>query len=207
MHPRFTGTVRPRLRHSERYNARRVSYYNYLLLDYIYTLHFSREMPAKTRASRTRGASSASARKGAQQGAKGKTAKKSKKADVVSEDEGGRSAEDDVSDAYVDKDSAGDNDEEVNASDLDSDAIDDSDFGKPNSRSPVKKRKRGNISASGSPGKKSNASSSSSPKRKSAPSSPAKRRKRKDEDSDDEELKDGQEVVGTVVEAPKTGQG
>lgn len=65
------------------------------------------------------------------------------------------------------------------------------------------KRKRGSVS---SPKK--------APAKKAKPASPAKKRKikkaRKDEDEDEEsdlELEEGQEIVGVVIQAPKTGRG
>ncbi|KAK7040872.1 hypothetical protein VNI00_009468 [Paramarasmius palmivorus] len=74
----------------------------------------------------------------------------------------------------------------------DSDALDEEEDHKPK---PSKKRKRG-----------SDATSTPSPTKAKAP----KRKKRKvvdeDEDDEDDDLKEGQEVVGVVVQAPKTGQ-
>lgn len=65
------------------------------------------------------------------------------------------------------------------------------------------KRKRGSVS---SPKK--------APAKKAKPASPAKKRKikkaRKDEDEDEQsdlELEEGQEIVGVVIQAPKTGRG
>lgn len=87
----------------------------------------------------------------------------------------------------------------------DSDSLDEDDFdfeGAKDVNGKSKKRKR--VPASPTKSKKS---TSASPKK----ASPRKRRKTKDEDEDDEEyddedLGDGQEIVGKVVKAPKTGR-
>ncbi|EIW51975.1 uncharacterized protein TRAVEDRAFT_136292 [Trametes versicolor FP-101664 SS1] len=110
------------------------------------------------------------------------------------DEESGR--EDDIhEDAYEDADDAS----EVES--LDSDALDEDDV-KPASR----KRKRPAATAKKAPAK--NAGKKTSPKKAGA--SPRKKRKSaKDEEAEDEdylELEEGQEVVGVVVQAPKTGR-
>ncbi len=77
---------------------------------------------------------------------------------------------------------------------LHSDALDDSDFDAPASRG--NKRKRGN--AASSPRK--DAKAKSTPVKKPRKSKAAA-------DDEDEDLEDGQEMVGVVVQAPKTGRG
>ena len=91
-------------------------------------------------------------------------------------------------DAYEEPESDGENTEANDGqSDLDSDALDDDFDEKP------KKRKRN------SPRK----SLKSSP----AKSTPQKKRKRKDDSEDDDSADPDHEVVGEVVQAPKTGRG
>lgn len=114
---------------------------------------------------------------------------------VEHDEESGR--EDDIhEDAYEDADDAS----EVES--LDSDALDEDDV-KPASR----KRKRPAATAKKAPAK--NAGKKTSPKKAGA--LPRKKRKSaKDEEAEDEdylELEEGQEVVGVVVQAPKTGRG
>ncbi|KAI0357690.1 hypothetical protein OH77DRAFT_1421782 [Trametes cingulata] len=85
---------------------------------------------------------------------------------------------------------------------LDSEALDEDDL-----EDTKKKRKRTGSTSKKSPAKKSTPKKVS-PKKTSA--SPRKKRKiaqeDADEDEDDLELEDGQEVVGVVVQAPKTGR-
>jgi hypothetical protein len=99
------------------------------------------------------------------------------------------SSSDDGGDVYEDPESAGeDGDKDDDMKSMDSDALDDDEL---TSETP-RKRKRA------SPVKKS-------PSKKSSP-----RKKKKDNDNeskDDFELQEGQELVGTVVQAPKTGRG
>jgi len=99
------------------------------------------------------------------------------------------SSSDDGGDVYEEPESAGeDGDEDDDVKSMDSDALDDDE---PISKTP-QKRKRA------SPVKKT-------PSKKSSP-----RKKKKDNDDepeDDFELQEGQELVGTVVQAPKTGRG
>ena len=105
---------------------------------------------------------------------------------AVSESE--NAADDAASDAYQ----ATDDDDDEDVKSLHSDALDDdSDL---DAKKLGRKRKR--------------ASQIKSPRAKG--SSPRKRRKNADSDEDEGEgydLKEGQEVVGKVVEAPKTGRG
>ena len=114
------------------------------------------------------------------------TTKKRKASEDEEDDRVESSAEDDASEGY--KDSDNDSGEE-DAGALDSDALDEDDDVQPNN-----KRKRG-----GQAGERG----------RSKKASPRKRRK-KDEDKEqewDEEDEDGREIVGRVVEAPKTGRG
>ncbi|KAL1948090.1 hypothetical protein VTO73DRAFT_12165 [Trametes versicolor] len=109
-------------------------------------------------------------------------------------DESGR--EDEAhEDAYEDADDAS----EVES--LDSDALDEDDV-----KAPSRKRKRPTVAAKKAPAK--NAGKKTSPKKAGA--SPRKKRKSaKDDEAEDEdylELEEGQEVVGVVVQAPKTGR-
>ncbi|GJE93436.1 CDC45 and DUF2461 domain-containing protein [Phanerochaete sordida] len=121
------------------------------------------------------------------QKSKGKAAPAAKKAGAGSRrkrEETPEESEDAQSDAYVD-----DGDDVSDAESINSDNLDEEHEEKP------AKRKRG-----------SGANARSSPKKAS---SPRKKRKKADEDEDDEfdiELEDGQEVVGRVVQAPKTGR-
>lgn len=92
----------------------------------------------------------------------------------------------DESEAYNEEES-----EVEDALSMDSDAIDDADFGVSTKNN--KKRKRASV-------KKSPATSS--PK-KSRPNT----KKSADDENELDDLEDGQEVVGTVVQAPKTGRG
>ncbi|RDB17272.1 hypothetical protein Hypma_001956 [Hypsizygus marmoreus] len=98
--------------------------------------------------------------------------------------------------ATSDRDEDGDyGEDEEEVKQYDSDALDDEDFGM---RVSSLKRKRGTSSAS--PQKK----------KKTVSRRPSSRRTRTngsdDEDADEFELKNGQEVVGVVVQAPKTGR-
>lgn len=106
-----------------------------------------------------------------------------------------------VSDEDVSEDeSEAYNEEKSEAEDalsMDSDAIDDADFGVSTKNN--KKRKRASV-------KKSPAISSPKKSRPNTKKSANKTRAADDEDEFDD-LEDGQEVVGTVVQAPKTGRG
>ncbi|KAH8112890.1 hypothetical protein DFH11DRAFT_1604461 [Phellopilus nigrolimitatus] len=104
-----------------------------------------------------------------------------------------------ASDAYVNE--AAEDDEESDRVSLDSDALDDSDFDAPAKRG--SKRKRASTGVKASPKKLSRSAPSSPKKGKGSPVK--KRRKASTDDEDEEELADGQEFVGTVVQAPKTG--
>lgn len=98
-------------------------------------------------------------------------------------------------DAYQDEHSVSE------AESLDSDALDEDEDVKPTSR----KRKR-----AAPAGKKSPAKTSKNASPKKAGASARKKRKTKAEETEDEddfELEEGQEVVGVVVQAPKTGRG
>lgn len=112
--------------------------------------------------------------------------------------EGDESAREDDApeDAYEDADDAS----EVES--LDSDALDEDDV-----KALSRKRKRPAAAAKNAPAK--NAGKKTSPKKAGA--SPRKKRKSaKDDEAEDEdylELEEGQEVVGVVVQAPKTGRG
>ncbi|KAL5497814.1 hypothetical protein ACEPAH_2745 [Sanghuangporus vaninii] len=92
----------------------------------------------------------------------------------------------DESDAYI---QSGEDDDDDDVLSINSDTLDDPDFD-----TSGRKRKRGLTSKNSSP-KKSRFFSKSPSKKKRASA------------SDDEVLKDGVEVVGTVVQAPKTGRG
>ncbi|KAI5114961.1 hypothetical protein M0805_001293 [Coniferiporia weirii] len=85
---------------------------------------------------------------------------------------------------------------------LDSDGLDDSDF--ETSAKGGQKRKRGFGNTKASPKKKAG-SAVSSPK-KAKGNTVKKRKKPSSDDEEEEELEDGLEIVGTVVEAPKTGR-
>lgn len=115
---------------------------------------------------------------------------------------------DDESDAYVDEGAEDDEaDDAASVASLDSDALDDSDFDGPSGKG--KKRKRASTSASPAKSRTATTKTPSPTKAKDSPGS-AKKRRTKGEDDEDEEfedLKPGQEVVGVVVEAPKTGRG
>jgi hypothetical protein len=81
-------------------------------------------------------------------------------------------------------------DDDIDAKEYDSDALDDDSDTKPS-----KEKKRKGV-ANSSPTKKA--------------TSPRKRRKAQDEDDDEDEefeLKEGQEIVGIIVQAPKKGRG
>jgi hypothetical protein len=99
------------------------------------------------------------------------------------------SSSDDGGDVYEDPESAGeDGDEDDDVKSMDSDALDDDEL---ISKTP-RKRKRA------SPVKKT-------PSKKRSPKK--KKKDNDDESEDDLELQEGQELVGTVVQAPKTGRG
>ena len=122
-----------------------------------------------------------------------------KKAKPTSQLQGGSDHEDvnepsdDSGDVYEGPISAGqDEDEDDDAKSMDSDALDDDDDDDDELMGRSRKRKR------------------ASPAKKRSPRTKSPRKKRRDnndESEDDFELKDGQEVVGTVVQAPKTGRG
>lgn len=87
--------------------------------------------------------------------------------------------DDEASSAYEDESAKSEDD-------LDSDALDDVDYDVA-----TRKRKSGG-----------NATKRSTPKK-----SPRKKRKAMDDDYEDDDLEEGQEIVGRIVEAPKTGRG
>ena len=100
---------------------------------------------------------------------------------------------------------------------LHSDALDDWSDDAASKASPQKKRRRG-LSSTRTPKSKSKPASGGNGKSKQGASgktsSPAKKKRKvedaedeRDDDDDDIELKDGQQVVGKVVEAPTTGWG
>ncbi|KAL7284737.1 hypothetical protein ACG7TL_002043 [Trametes sanguinea] len=104
-------------------------------------------------------------------------------------------------DAYRESDS------EAEAESLDSDALDDDDF---EESTPTTLRKRDDT-ASASKSSSSRKPASKKTPRKKTRKSPQKKRKQEAEDYDDDndddlELEEGQEVVGVVVQAPKTGR-
>lgn len=116
-------------------------------------------------------------------------AKRTKKT-VTPEESAGDSGGDNI--AEPDDGDAYDEEEEDNTASLHSDALDeDEDFSATST-----KRKRASISTS--------------PKKVGGKKKSTPRKKRKTADDDDDEdfdLEDGQEVVGVVVQAPKTGRG
>lgn len=116
-----------------------------------------------------------------------KTEEKNKRTHVSDEDVSG-----DESEAYKEEES-----ETEDASSMDSDAIDDADFGV--STKNDKKRKRASV-------KRSPATPTPKKSRSNTKKSASKSRTAEDEDEFDD-LEDGQEIVGTVVQAPKTGRG
>lgn len=124
-----------------------------------------------------------------------KRAKKAASPDDHDSDEVERTLEvtDEQSDAYEDSEKDGGRDSDD--ADLDSDALDD------DNRLPVGKNKRKRASTGGVRGSKSPAKTTSPRK-----ASPKKSIKKKGDESDDD-LEDGQEVVGVVVQAPKSGRG
>ncbi|KAI0772969.1 hypothetical protein BD413DRAFT_603800 [Trametes elegans] len=127
---------------------------------------------------------------------KAATRKGKKRAATVEEDTA--ESDDDV-DAYKDEKDAS----EVES--LHSDALDEDDFDAPASGG--KKRKRVSSSLKKSPAKKTY--TRKAPAKKASTSTRKKRKTAKDSedaDEDDLELEDGQEVVGVVVQAPKTGR-
>ena len=125
---------------------------------------------------------SAKASKSKQQ-QKGKTASNS---GALEDSDFNESSSEDGGDVYVDSASAREGEDEDDVRSMDSDALDD-DETTGNSR----KRKRA------SPAKKVSSKKSSLRKKKGDD----------DDDEDDFELKEGQEIVGVVVQAPKTGRG
>ncbi|KLO08760.1 hypothetical protein SCHPADRAFT_834923 [Schizopora paradoxa] len=103
------------------------------------------------------------------------------------------SGDDGDDDAYENNEEEED-DAKSEVASLHSDALDDSDFDAPASRG--KKRKRG--SAASSPKKVVKA--------KSSPVKKQRKSKAAEAEDEDDDLEDGQEVVGVVVQAPKTGR-
>jgi len=134
-----------------------------------------------------------------------KTQKTSRSTKVATRRKGGNSShESDVS-AQEESSEGGDSDvyeeendgeaEDDDVASLHSDNLDDSDFD-----SKSKKRKRGPVSSS--PRKKVTVAKPNGGKK-----SPAKKKSKKVDEDEEEDLEDGQEVVGVVVQAPKTGRG
>ena len=109
-----------------------------------------------------------------------KTPKQSRRRKAASDDD------ESESEAYVDEDS-----DVGSILSIDSDAIDESDF---ETAAKGGKRKRASIQ-------------NGSPKKVKPAAKKPRNSKSKKEDEEFDDLEDGQEVVGTVVEAPKTGRG
>ncbi|KAG6853128.1 hypothetical protein C0991_006650 [Blastosporella zonata] len=106
------------------------------------------------------------------------------------------SADDDRDDDYQSEVADEENDDGDKNDAYDSDAIDEDDF------VVGTKRKRGASSSTRSPKKPT----TSSPRKKKTRTKKTRGIEEEDEDEDALELEDGQEVVGVVVQAPKTGQ-
>ncbi|KIJ61343.1 hypothetical protein HYDPIDRAFT_96940 [Hydnomerulius pinastri MD-312] len=140
-----------------------------------------------------------------------KTAKRgaTKKTAIIDESE---SPAEDASDAYHDSGSDNDEDEE-DVKSLHSDALDEeSDYATQSKGQ--KKRRRVASPAKPKPKPKSKgkvtSASATKPKQNSSGKAPARKKRKVEEDEDEDEgseleLKDGQEVVGKVIQAPKTG--
>ena len=109
-----------------------------------------------------------------------KTPKQTRRRKAASDDD------ESESEAYVDEDS-----DAGSILSIDSDAIDESDF---ETAAKGGKRKRASIQ-------------NGSPKKVKPAAKKPRNSKSKKEDEEFDDLEDGQEVVGTVVEAPKTGRG
>lgn len=154
-------------------------------------------MPKKLAVSKKGKSTSVSQTETMKAGRRVSTKPKSKEEPIYDESETSNSEEESGDDSDVYNNSTVDDGDALS---LDSDALDDSDFD--GATKSGKRRKRTSVATKASPSKGSSATSS--PK-KSNPS-PAKRRK-VSTGEDDEDLKEGQEIVGTVVQAPKTGRG
>jgi hypothetical protein len=145
-------------------------------------------MPARSARSKTSQSPKKSVTNRPTKGSKSKRQQKGEAASPGVEEDDldfNESSSDDAGDVYTESASAKEDEDDVMS--MDSDALDDDE-------STDKSRKRKRVS----PAKKAS----------SKKSSPRKKKKDNDDESgDDFGLKEGQEVVGVVVQAPKTGRG
>ena len=160
------------------------------LLDFLSTMS---PRTSRSKASSARGRKTTSSRTNGSKSSN-KKAKRVEDADQYTESEDG--------DEYV----ADPGDDASDAESLHSDALDDEDEFETSKNS--KKRKRASTSPKKTPSKSATKAKQAN---KNGSASGSARKKRKTKESEDEasdfELEDGQEVVGTVVQAPKTGRG